>query len=570
MNRRSIKLYILLMTLLLNIFIASDLPKSHAKYIKEDQKTSSTYLKKMSISESEYNVNGDSMYLNSSSTYNKAIFEIRFNKNNIMYEDEVKDEIDKSDIADYYRLHLVNNKDNCKIIDDTIKTNGTIISLSDDSVTIKYISNSSDTISLKVRCDVTDDELVDDTIDNVYLEYYVDEHLQNYQGEYESEFTYLKYHKLITLSEYYVGDRIPPVEEVNIYEEAINALNSKYASYSTDVKDTLTNYFNTVFTVNIDNDSFKLNKDNLLGFSFTEGDSNVYSFNDNYLGYALTWNNAKANLSDSIRNFAFSSSVKADRESAFSYYIDTYGTDVQKANKDKIINYINTYANGIDDAIDNKVIGIISSLTDVDTTTYSLTIDNALINYIDGLSRDYIQMENNTYTSDTMWNNNFVLALRNQEAVGDPTYDKMKDDSKMFQAIYNDSDIKESVITNSKENVLARNGDITIFSDYHIVTVNDESSGDSRSTVVNVYSDTDNTYGKVYYLTQGTALTLARSVNSTESNQSVIDTINQIDSLMNPDTHTDITSIDEIGSVYGMIYSVTIENGIEYTTYVLR
>ena len=91
MNRRSISLYFVLLTAIINIFVFADCPKSHAKYIKAEEEiiTYETQLKKLKLSTgdgSDYTTS-DNVFLLSASTREHAVFSVKFNRSNSMYID---------------------------------------------------------------------------------------------------------------------------------------------------------------------------------------------------------------------------------------------------------------------------------------------------------------------------------------------------------------------------------------------------------------------------------------------------------------------------------------------------
>lgn len=568
------KKFIVIPIIILCMFAIADLPKSHAKYIKTGDFAYDVKLKGLELSDDK----NLSVTLDNSSTYLDAIYNVSFKRNGVMYEDPNRE---KSDTKDTYKITLKDNQNKCSIVSDSIKSpNGDNFKNNVWYTTL----NSNDTISFQVKCNVVDDPKVDNDKEFIYLDLKVEETIQNYQGKDDTTFTYFEHQIATKLSEYYTGDRVPPVEEkLTLYQKAIEQLKAKYQSkVSSTSLEIMLKYFNTMFvdyetssSLDIKDDVFREKAKNLKGFAFNEnGDNPNYIFGLNFLGYAYTWDRDYHSSEKSHYQFAFSVGNPTDRNNIFIEYLNQYGTSQLKANNgiNKIMNYINSYSGKINDAFNNKIYEIRPEVVDASNNLIVLHFYDTIITSIDNkfTSVDEAKKIDNSLTNyQTAWNQ-FMAALRqNYPAVladNNDIYWKIYD---TFIDVNNPGEIGTSLLTNVGKSTF------TEFSDYFVI------KGISTNIVINIYSDANNknyTYFRVFETTPGNKITLAYPTTTKGNLSKQINAINeinqtngtpQISGFGSPTANvTDSNGVNHtIYEVNNVTYDFHSSNGIDYITF---
>lgn len=587
MKKKNIKKFVIIPLIILIIFALIDLPKSHAKYIKTGDFAYDVLLKRIELN--DYSANNVSVDIDKSSTYLDAIFNVSFKRNNVMYEDPNKQ---KSDTKDTYKITLNNNQNKCEIVGGSVKAPKGETS----GQNVWYTTlNENDTISFQAKCSVVDKPEIDDANEYITLGFKVEETITNYQGNNDETFTYLQHQHSTRLSEYYTGDRAPTEGKTGLYQEAIKKLKEKYENkVDSTTLTTLIEYFNTTFVdylasteIKVQDHIFRQKSNDLKGFTFTEnGSDRTYTFEDNFLGYAITWKRDHHTTDKTHYQFAFSVTDKNQREAIFREYLNQYGTDALKANDgiNKIINYINTFNGGIDAAFNNKIYEIVPEIADSSNNLIVLHLHDSIINKIDSInaSADAARkIVSNRSSQQQAWTDDFVKKLQEYPAI-------LADSNNIFWKIYksfsidNPGDIGASVIKNVGLNKDPNS--YVVFSDFHIVT------GISKNVMINVYSDAstnpgfkESTYFKVFDLEPGNRITLSYPKEVSGRLKDQIDIINKINTTVNNSVPTLITfgtayntTTDENGVVHtlyevdNITYDFYTIDGIEYISYTLR
>lgn len=594
MNKRSISLYFVLFTAIINILVFTDFPKSHAKYIKTEEETISyeTSIKKLKLSTgegSEYTTK-DNVSLLSSSVKDHAVFTVKFNRSNSMY-------IDSngiySDTLDTYRFIVKDNKNACYIKNNSISTlNGNITINNSKEFTVTYNNNLSDTVNLILECNVVDNPNIDNASDNIYVAFDVLESITNYNNNKEEEFTYIEFGYPLVLNDYFEAvNAWHPEEDDPIvyykYNKAIEALNNKYSYLDDTTRGELVEYFDTVFKDAVEDDeAFMANINSLKGFTYDESLENPYVFSSNFAGNALTSIRYDKSVDKTKYNFYFSElsnlSIE-DRKAIFDEYFDSYASStlMESSNKDKIINYINSYIEDPENLLDGfekmfeGVIFGISATTNNDILTLSFT--DAILTLINNSElpqelfseNDTITLVNKAKNKDEMYTDfKTMLAsikMNNPELISDEMWNNFATYSST-----NDPFWYHKIITlNSNE---AEN--VTIYSYFYIL--------ENDNVLVNFYSDALNTYIKFTKLDHNIPVLLASSVGKTTYNKSFGDIINDIDVLLENgisitswpsvyDTQVDGDSITHRYYVInGITYDFFTKDNISYVRYTTK
>lgn len=549
----NIKKFIIIPILMLCVFAIVDLPKSHAKYIKTGDFSYNVHLKSIELS----NNDNLSVKLDSSSTYLDAIYNISFKRNQIMYEDPNKE---KSDTKDTYKITLNDNQNKCSIVRGSIQSpNG-----HNAGDNVWYTSlNTNDTVSFQVKCQVVDNPSIANDKEYIHLDLKVEETIQNYQGNNDKTFTYFEHQTITKLSEYYTGDRVPPVEEeMTLYQKAIKELRETYENkVSSESLTILMQYFNTMFVdypastnLDITDDVFRQKAKGLKGFAFNEnGGTPSYIFGINFLGYAYTWDRDYHTTEKSHYQFAFSVANPVDKNDIFIEYLNQYGTDKLKANDgiNKIMNYINSYTGKINAAFNGNIIEIRPEVVDANNNLIVLHFYDSIITSIDNkfTSIDEARKIDNSETNYlTAWNN-FLRSLVVYPAVTADSNEIFKQIRNTFTDVDNPGPIGASLLTNIGKSTF------TEFSDYHIV------KGISKNVMINIYSDAKNpnyTYFRVLDIAPGNKITLAYPQATKGNLSKQIEAINNINN---------INGIPQISSFGSPIATITDANGINHTMY---
>lgn len=569
----NIKKFIIIPILMLCVFAIADLPKSHAKYIKTGDFSYNVNLKSIELS----NNDNLSVKLDSSSTYLDAIYNISFKRNQIMYEDPNKE---KSDTKDTYKITLNDNQNKCSIVRGSIQSpNG---HNAGDNVWYTTL-NSDDTVSFQVKCQVVDNPSIANNKEYIYLDLKVEETIQNYQGNDDTTFTYFENQTATKLSEYYTGDRVPPVEEkMTLYQKAVKALRETYENkVSGESLTIMMQYFNTMFvdypsstSLDITDDVFREKAKELKGFAFNEnGGTPSYIFGINFLGYAYTWDRDYHTTDKSHYQFAFSVANPVDKNDIFIEYLNQYGTDKLKANDgiNKIMNYINSYTGKINAAFNGNIIEIRPEVVDANNNLVVLHFYDSIITSIDNkfTSIDEAKKIDNSETNYlTAWNN-FLRSLVVYPEVTADSNEIFKQIRNTFTDVDNPGPIGTSLLTNIGKSTF------TEFSDYHIV------KGISKTIMINIYSDAKNpnyTYYRVMDISPGNTITLAYQTSIKGDLSKQINAINQINQMNSAPlissfgtptaTITDASGVSHtIYEVNNVTYDFSTVNGIDYITF---
>ena len=570
MNKRIIKLYIILPIIIFSIFGLIEVPKSQAKYIKED---SFTYQKADLSKLSYYNNDAYSklnLTYNIRSTYKRAYLDVEFLTNNIMYDTNSKDT---------YLITIRNNGNNsCSIADGSVySVNGTGtyngIYNSTAKVTYEDIVNPSDSIRFRVVCNV-DDSSSNENDPVLAFGITVTEMIDD-----ETPFTYIKLDKNILPADYYIeGIREKPSNGA-FYTEAYAKLHDYYENVvnadNLDAEETgtiwyaFTQYFNSVFNPDISNDDFEANKDNLRGFKFTidEDGNRTYKFDGTYLGYAMSKYLYEHNNSEGLNQFAFSNQSNltvGQKEEIFRYYLANYSTEtIRNYDADKIINYINRYNGGMNAIFDHKIPQIIATTSDSDKYKIGYTVvqfTDALTSAINNINSTSHKELLNFQDKSQTWSRSFVLTLRS-------SYDFISSlPISEFASIGNTSSgpLYESVTRNS--GIGKTNSDVVSFSDFHIESYT-KSDSTTLNVLYNIYSPSqigvdDNlntkTYFNAYEIKAGNEIVL--SIPEGVSDSSVIDAINKINKIVHGESTSEISSL-------GTSYLTETIDGVEHEMY---
>lgn len=611
MNKRSIQLYFVLIVAIFNIFVFADFPRSHAKYVKaEDEKiTYETSIKQLQLKVGEggdYTTTGN-VSLIEDSTREVALFNIKFNRNDIMYKDntdtsllseeELASYVDKTDKVDLYTIRIDDNdKNSCFIRNGSVSsTNGVTRYNSAKEATITFNNTTPDTIYLNIQCNVVDNEAIPNDYDSIYVSFKVKEKLTNYENIAEEEFTYIDFGYPEILDEYYeIVDKWHPIDPENpeveyLYTKAIKALKAKYPTASDVELGEMIEYFDTKFGSSKDNDeNFVSNANQLKYFTYDTTKENPFIFEDNFMGYALTLSRYKAAVNKKAYQFIFSdvdATTVETRKTVFTdEYFDSYASDDIKAHKNEILEYINKFkdeeeADGFSKLFAGNIFGFTAStVNNILNVRFSDSIMTIIAN--SKLDQEYFSstntviLANNLYSSlGDMWAA-FKTQLDNISSTVLPDNDYyiiVGSYTESTPGIYATS-ISRNITTN-----VSTNG-VVIFTDYFIVEYGED------KVLMNVYSDNTNTYVKFTKLDHNIPMLIASSVDKTESNKSVFEIINEIDSKLgntedmtltswtNPsDTQTDTNGIVhnyyEVGSV---TYDVFTKDNIEYVRYTTK
>ena len=570
MNKRIIKLYIILPIIIFSIFGLIEVPKSQAKYIKED---SFTYQKADLSKLSYYNNDAYSklnLTYNIRSTYKRAYLDVEFLTNNIMYDTNSKDT---------YLITIRNNGNNsCSIADGSVySVNGTGtyngIYNSTAKVTYEDIVNPSDSIRFRVVCNV-DDSSSNENDPILAFGITVTEMIDD-----ETPFTYIKLDKNILPADYYIeGIREKPSNGA-FYTEAYAKLHDYYENVvnadNLDAEETgtiwyaFTQYFNSVFNPDISNDDFEANKDNLRGFKFTidEDGNRTYKFDGTYLGYAMSKYLYEHNNSEGLNQFAFSNQSNltvGQKEEIFRYYLANYSTEtIRNYDADKIINYINRYNGGMNAIFDHKIPQIIATTSDSDKYKIGYTVvqfTDALTSAINNINSTSHKELLNFQDKSQTWSRSFVLTLRSN-------YDFISNlPNSEFVTLFNTSsgDLYESVTRNS--GIGKTNSDAVAFSDFHIESYT-KSDSTTLNVLYNIYSPSqigvdDNlntkTYFNAYEIKAGNEIVL--SIPEGVSDSSAIDAINKINKIVHGESTSEISSL-------GTSYLTETIDGVEHEMY---
>ena len=521
MNKRSISLYFVLLTAIINIFVFADFPKSHAKYIKVEDEIISyeTTIKQLKLSTGDY-IPEDNITLKSESVRDHAVLNISFNRSNSMYIDSNNTYSDKQDT---YRFK-VKDGSSCYIRNNSVSSSGTIAYNDTDEFSVTYLNNETDTITFILECDVTD---------SLYVAFDIFETITNYNNVKEEEFSYLEYENTISQEDYYsIVDVWHPIVKY-MYTSAIEALEEKYLGYKdTTIMSELIEYFDTVFELSKTSDeAFISNASNLKGFTYDSSKENPYIFEDNYMGYALT--SVRYNkLSDKTKyTFYFSENDSLSdlvRTSIFKdYYFDLYASNTLKENKDKVVNYINSYIDDDTDLLSGYAKMFRGSIFGINVSTSNNVL---ILSFTDAI----LTLINNEEMNDNLYDTSDTITLANKSGTKDEMYQAFKDaliqmstdlitqnvsDKFMNLSSTNDPDWYRSIITRNSNETEA----VTIFSFLYILEDN---------TLVNFYSTSTNTYTKFTKLDHNVSVLIAMPVGMTSYNTSFGTIINDIDEAL--------------------------------------
>lgn len=547
MNKRSISLYFVLLTAIINIFAFADFPKSHAKYIKTENEAISyeTSIKKLKLSTGEGSdyTTKDNVSLLSSSVKDHAVFTVKFNRSNSMYIDQNGIYSDK---LDTYRFTVKDNKNACYVRNNSVSSqNGSIIYNSSKEFTVTYNNSLDDTVYLILECSVVDDPSIDNATDNIYVSFDILESITNYNNVSEEEFTYIEYGYPLVLNDFYSAVYTwHPEENPDFkykYQSALEALETKYPEYKeTTIMNELVEYFDTVFESSKENDElFISNKDNLKGFRYDETLENPYVFEDNYAGYALTSLRYEKFEDKTKYQFYFSdvSNLNIETKKAiFEEYFNAYASSTisTEENKNKITNYINSYMEDSSDLLggfakmfEGAIFGI-NTTKENDLLTLSFTdailtvianedLDEALFN-----SADTVTLANKS-EGEELWSTFIIKLGKLEESIVNDVWD-------YFNSLTNENDpshIREYIIINNN-----LHSNTTIETIFFLVP--------NTNVFTNVYSDVNNTYVKLTKLEHNKRILLASAKGSTLKNGTLTDAINYIDIVL--DNNIKITS----------------------------
>ena len=595
--KRRISLYFVLFTAIINIFVFADFPKSHAKYIKTEDESISygTSIKKLKLSTgagSDYTT-ADNVSLLSESVRDHAVFTVKFDRSNSMYIDPNNT---YSDTRDSYKFVVDNNA--CYVRNNSVtSTNGTVTYNNTKQFTVSYNNNVADTVTLILECDVTDDPNIDNATDNIYVAFDILETITNYNNVLEEEFTYLEYEYPLVLNDYYTAVDAwhpvePPVVEY-LYDKAIEALNTNYSSLGVVVLGELQEYFDSVFASSSqDNTLFVTNKDNLLGFTYDSTAQNPYIFDDNFVGYALTYDRYNKASDKTKYNFYFSSYSNLDIETKkdiFDYYFDTYASNTLKANETVIKNYIDSYIEDPTDIFDGLIKMFEGAIYGINSSTndgiLKLSFTDAILTIIANESldpdlfskTDTITLANHAEGKE-MWTS--FLSMVDEQI----SHDIVSEDVWTYlNSLNEDNDplqIREFLLANS-----TLYEGVTLMSMYFVIP--------NTKVMLILYSDNDNTYVKFYKLDNGVTLLIPRTVgvvlNETTNTKNFTMILNYIDIVINgevaenqgpnymdgwPSVYDTQVDNDGIQHRYYIVDEVTYDlfskNGINYVRYTTK
>lgn len=611
MNKRSIQLYFVLIVAIFNIFVFADFPRSHAKYVKaEDEKiTYETSIKKLQLTVGEGNeyTTTENVSLFEDSTRETALFSVKFDRSNVMYtdntdistlsEEELASYVNKSDKVDLYTISIENNDKNSCFIKNGSVTSTTGVSRYNSSkeATVTFNNSTSDTVYFNIQCSVVDDDAIPNDYDNIYVSFKVKEKITNYKNNVEKEFTYIDFGYPEVLDEYYeIVDKWHPIDPDNpeveyLYTKAIKALKAKYPTVSDVELGEMISYFDTVFENSKEDDTdFISNASNLAYFTYDATQQNPFIFEDNFMGYALTWSRYNSAVNKKAYQFIFSdvdATTVQTRKTVFTdEYFDSYASDDIKTHKTEILNYINSFKDeeeedGFAKLFAGKIFGFASStVNNILNVRFSDSIMTIIAN--SQLDQEYFSstntviLANNLYTSvNTMWS-----AFKTQ--MDNISVDVLPDNIYyILVGSYTEENpgIYATSITRNITTNVSANG-VKLFTDYFIVEYG------SDKVLMNVYSDNTNTYVKFTKLDHNISMLIASSANKTEGNKTVFEIINKIDNKLgntedmtltswtNPsDTQTDTNGIVhnyyEVGSI---TYDVFTKDSIEYVRYTTK
>ena len=576
MNKRSISLYFVLFTAIINIFVFADFPKSHAKYIKTEEETISyeTSIKKLKLSTgdgSDYTTK-DNVSLISTSVKDHAVFTVKFNRSNSMYIDSNGTYSDK---LDTYKFVVKDNKNACYVKDSSVSTlNGNVVMDNSKQFRVTYNNNLEDTVNLILECSVVDDPSIDNATDNIYVSFDVLETITNYRNIAEEEFTYIEYGYPLALNDYF--DAVnkwhpePDPEDPEykyMYTKAIETLESKYSSFNDVVKGELIEYFNTVFESAKENDTaFISNANSLKGFTYNPSEANPYIFEDNFMGYALTSIRYNKLVDKTKYNFYFSNISNLtveNRKKIFDEYFNSYASNTLKESENalKLTNYINSYIEdstslleGFAKMFEGSIFGI-STTTENDVLTLSFTdailsiIDNASLDQELFNSNDTITLVNKSKNKDEMYTEfKIMLANMSEDLITPNVWNLFYN----LSSTYDPNWYRKIITLNSNEADTT-----TIYSYFYILDGN---------ILVNFYSDIKNSYVKFTKLEHSKSILLAISVGKTTYNKSFGDIINDIDAALSNDIR--ITSWPSVYDTQvdsdGVTHRYYIVNGVTY------
>ena len=557
------------MIILINLFIYgnTEFTTSHAKYYKESATNEKL---KYETSISKLNYSGDNSIVSytldmANSDPYEARFNVTFKRNNIMYTDNTATAgtaSDKSDIDVYY-FTLSNS--NCSII--SVHTNDNI----DSTIPVRtlatsqinYYENTADTVQIKVKCDV------DKSDSYITRAFKVDERIMHDDDSTEELFDYTSYFdNTLSVAEYYSIVGQPPATDY--YDAAYEALQTRYSSNTSEEKDAVEDYFNSVYKYD-DNGTMKPLPDtsfttvSLDGFTYDLG-AGTYTFDDKFLGYALTYHICTNRGASQPYNFVYSTAdTNENILSSFGTYIDKYGSTYLKANKIKVMNYISGV--GVPGLLNNSI-SFITSTYDGTHYPYRLIFNDSVVSEINNLTATNVFEIGNGIDPDDMY------ASYNEKVTDFITFDgellalAVNNDEFDYSEIDQAPDWIKSAVKNNNQMVKQTFSDM-----YLLKTAN-------SAVLLDIYSTAGaNNYLGIYRITAGETITL--TLKDGESMNNIYTMVNRINNeVLHPDAQIDITDLGTLvgeddgvkhysHTATGLTFDVYTESGITYVTYTL-
>ena len=536
---------------ILNIY-ALDFSESHAKYVTDLENTISFNSSISKLKTTDVTIRLDEDNSDSETAY----YSISFTRNDAFYIDSDTD------------IYDITFEDNgmCKII--SVSPTSNKVSLTDYTAKMSYTKDNNpvdNKITFRISCDVSDNYATHE----IDLEFNVKEQIINKGVDELESYTSLYY---ITFNRTYYYD-----PDVNLFETAYEVLQTidQYSGNET----LLTNYYKNAFdcteddinNCNIENSVFRANVENLKGFSFDINTKiTTASYNDNFLGYATTWNYFQNTISPS-QIYYFTTQVDSIRQAAFEYYIEEYGK-LEYSDEDitAIKNYVNNRG-GVNTLYSGGAIkGItINNYRNPFIIEINDDIMERIENSINPPSVAQVEIEG---SEDSIWMD-FITSIAEIEnsnstiatAVDDTYYD-------------GPVDIFNSVTKNYRANP------VNIYSDFYVVDVS------GSPILLNIYSNSlDYVYGKIYLLNKGSQITIEYPLSdSVTKNKTVEEIINEIDETLYgdakitiPDFNDEDYTVTTDAETGHIIYAITIDgidlsfevysvDTIDYVKYTIR
>lgn len=490
------KIYILLFIAIANILALSGIPESGAKYHKTEDISYKTNIAKIGLTEEEKTTATTISLDGDNSTASLAIFNATFKRNDIGYTNTLK-----PDKANIYTINVEPNTCSITSINEVeTNSNQLEINLGDTSIP--------NTIPFEIKCSEDYTNGLD-----ISVNYTIKESVRNYEGNIDKkdnnnfELNYISKGITIPYADYYKDNRIPlPDPSVyNLYPAAITALRGYMTEHEIDESyySTLLAYFNSVFASDLEDGDFvataTASEQPLKGFTYTtDVVPSKTDFDDNFLGYALTYNFFTNNDNESNYVFTFIRGLgETARTNDFNYFLDTYATSkIGSSGVNKIKTYISNYTNQMNDVFANRVPEI--TLENGQTKIYTLSFNSNILGSI-----DYSINPVNGF--DIIYNETSATAMymsflgRISTLYGEGTIF-----GKFYEILLMSphGDVYNTIVANNAEYLI--NNELEIFSRNHILTTSD----DKRLLLYSYSYGNGNNYNYVYEIANNTDIEL--------------------------------------------------------------